>query len=615
MNKKEKTSAKNRKNQHFLLLFSIGVIIMSFVTIAVFYTLYQVSKNNLISMWNNNAIEISKNVEFYLSAPGDAVLFTANKIEEMQKKGISNEEINKYLVEETAVYSTLIPSNSTGVYAYCNGEYLDGSAWVPPADYNPLERPWYIAAKEADGEIAFVKPFLNLQTNTMMMSVSLLLEDKESVVSMDIFLDSIQNLEEKMAADNDVDAAMVIDKSGVVVSHSNPDEVGINYLTDGNETQKELTNTIFSIEKGIFTINSRYGRDLVFCDHINNEWYSVLILNERDVFGSIRYIYILSSVVLIIVFLIFFGIFYIFYHKQKEVDELHEDIDAIADIYTSMDLLDFHNNRARSLRTSLFNEHFLGNNKDSKIRNADETLVSMLAAESSRNMLLQFMDIDSVKKRLTSMDSISHEYLDNDNKWNRMENIVVAREADGTPAKIITSIQCIDADKRQQESFKKMAETDSLTHILNRGGGETRIYEYMEAGRNGMFLLLDADNFKYINDTYGHDKGDEIIIILADCLTTTFRDTDVVYRLGGDEFAVFALGVESQDTAKLVLSRLFTSINHIHLNEIGDWKLHISVGAMLYNSKESFNYSTIYKKIDAAMYESKKHPGNYYTLI
>ena len=615
MNKKEKTSAKNRKNQHFLLLFSIGVIIMSFVTIAVFYTLYQVSKNNLISMWNNNAIEISKNVEFYLSAPGDAVLFTANKIEEMQKKGISNEEINKYLVDETAVYSTLIPSNSTGVYAYCNGEYLDGSGWVPPADYNPLERPWYIAAKEADGEIAFVKPFLNLQTNTMMMSVSLLLEDKESVVSMDIFLDSIQNLEEKMAADNDVDAAMVIDKSGVVVSHSNPDEVGINYLTDGNETQKELTNTIFSIEKGIFTINSRYGRDLVFCDHINNEWYSVLILNERDVFGSIRYIYILSSVVLIIVFLIFFGIFYIFYHKQKEVDELHEDIDAIADIYTSMDLLDFRSNRARSLRSSLINDHFIGNNKDSKIRNADETLVSMLAAESSRNMLLQFMDIDSIKKRLTSMDSISHEYLDNDNKWNRMENIVVAREADGTPAKIITSIQCIDADKRQQESFKKMAETDSLTHILNRGGGEARIYEYMEAGRNGMFLLLDADNFKYINDTYGHDKGDEIIIILADCLTTTFRDTDVVYRLGGDEFAVFALGVESQDTAKLVLSRLFTSINHIHLNEISDWKLHISVGAMLYNSKESFNYSTIYKKIDAAMYESKKHPGNYYTLI
>ena len=87
----------------------------------------------------------------------------------------------------------IINENYTGVYSYYQGEYLDGSGWTPPSDYEPTERPWYRAAVEAGGKITTVKPYLNLQTRTMMMSVCQMLDDGKSVVSMDIFLDSGHN--------------------------------------------------------------------------------------------------------------------------------------------------------------------------------------------------------------------------------------------------------------------------------------------------------------------------------------------------------------------------------------------------------------------------------------
>ena len=606
------TANNKLKERGHLLILHIGFIVMSVLSILVFYNLYKVSRNNIVNIWSNNATEISKDVEYYLTTPKDAVNFTSQKVEEMMQEGKSNAEINQYLIEETSVYSNMIESNTTGIYGFCNGEYLDGSGWIPPEDYQPKERPWYIAAKAAGGKIAFVEPFYNLQTETMMMSVCKLLDDGESVISMDIFMDSIQRIEANMTNGNDIEAAMVIDKSGFVVAHSDANEVGNNYSDDGDADHKELIDRILSSSQKYFPLKLHGKQNLIFCQAITSEWYSVIILNEEDVFKSIRYIYILSAFVLLIVLTLYFAIFVIFLHKQKLVFELQSDIRAIADIYKSMDLLDIKNQTGKNLRESVLHDYFTV--EDDSLKNRDEQIVNILAAESSRNLLSQFMDISTLEKRLNGLNSISHEYLDNDNKWNRMQMIVVERANDGSLSKVLTTIQSIDEDKRQQENLKRMAETDALTHIYNRNGGEAHIFEYFEAGRNGMFLLLDVDSFKYVNDTYGHDRGDEVIIAVADCLTSTFRDTDVVYRLGGDEFAVFAVGIETKDTGLLVMNRLFYNIDSIVLDGISDWRVQISVGAVLCNSRDGVDFANTLKLADEAMYESKKVKGNSFTF-
>ena len=183
---------------------------------------------------------MARDVEYYLTRPMDAVVFASRHVEEMMEDGASNDQIKAYLVDETSVHSSMVDSNNTGVYGYCNKEYLDGSGWEPEADYVATERPWYVRAKEAGGEITFVKPYLNLQTHTMTMSVSRLLSDGESVISMDIFLDGIQDMAKEMGTSDQVGVALVVDKTGFIVAHSDPAEIGRDYLADGSAYEQQL---------------------------------------------------------------------------------------------------------------------------------------------------------------------------------------------------------------------------------------------------------------------------------------------------------------------------------------------------------------------------------------
>ena len=85
-----------------------------------------------------------------------------------------------------------------------------------------------------------------------------------------------------------------------------------------------------------------------------------------------------------------------------------------------------------------------------------------------------------------------------------------------------------------------------------------------------MFCLLDADKFKSINDTYGHDAGDKVIKAIADCLKRAFRNDDVIMRPGGDEFAAYAIGITDEEHGRIVANRFFDLIDRIEIEELGD---------------------------------------------
>ena len=188
-------SAKNKK----LIVTFLGVLfIVASAVSGTFAWLYNVTKQNVLSKWQNDTAQFAQSVSHYFKMSEDAVAISAETLNDMLFTGKSNEEALTYLRNETEIYSAVISDNETGVYSFFRGEYLDGSGWIPDDDYEPKKRPWYTAAMESAGNIAFAHPYLNLQTQTLMISVSRLLDDGESVVSMDIFLDSIQAMAEKM---------------------------------------------------------------------------------------------------------------------------------------------------------------------------------------------------------------------------------------------------------------------------------------------------------------------------------------------------------------------------------------------------------------------------------
>lgn len=163
---------------------------------------------------------------------------------------------------------------------------------------------------------------------------------------------------------------------------------------------------------------------------------------------------------------------------------------------------------------------------------------------------------------------------------------------------------------KERESLLVLSETDMMTGLLNRGSGESKASMLLDKRKSGMLCILDIDNFKTINDSYGHAVGDKVIISVAKCLKDAFRERDIVFRLGGDEFAVYAVGDIEEDNARKIFDRFFGKISKIEIPEIGDRKITTSVGAILVGEDNKRSFEELYKAADRCVYISKKTSGN-----
>lgn len=154
-------------------------------------------------------------------------------------------------------------------------------------------------------------------------------------------------------------------------------------------------------------------------------------------------------------------------------------------------------------------------------------------------------------------------------------------------------------------------DTDELTGLKNKGALTREINSFLadESLYKGIMMLMDVDHFKLINDTYGHDVGDDVIVQLGNLLGKQFVNGEITGRFGGDEFIVFIRDINDPDVAVSIADSLVNGASEsITLPDTGK-KVSISIGIAIYNGYES-NYSEIFKKADIALYNSKADPAN-----
>ena len=605
---------RNGLPRRFTLVASVMMLLATFFIVCIFYWLYDSSKQNILGTWRNEMQQATQKIIHYLKMPIDAVAFSGVTINRMLGEGKSHEEVGKYLIEETAIYASIIRENNTGVYGFYKGRYLDGSGWTPPADYKPKERPWYTAAVQGKGAVVLVKPFLNLQTNTMMTSVSQLLRDGESVVSMDIFLDSVQHMVEEMAAGSIVQEAYVVDRDGIIVAHSDVTLVGKDLNDIGTTLQQEQLQRIKADGNRHFEINNFEGKYTVFIEPINENWSSVYVLNEDRLNKPLVIIYLASGFFLLFVMGISFLVVMHMSRKYAEAEHLNQEIQAVANIYVAMVHINLRDDTITCIQSNPDIDALLEGNFNDFSKRA-LAMAEKMSADQSRDMLKQFMNPESLEERLRDTRYITQEFMDDKERWIRLRFIVINREADGSLHHVLLAFESIDEDRKRQEKLRKLSETDLMTGIRNRGSGERLIRRAMAERRSGMFCLMDADKFKSINDVYGHAVGDKVIIAIADCMKKTFRDSDIIFRLGGDEFSAFSEGVNDETIAQRIIKRLFDNIDRIVIPELQDRKITLSVGVTFYPATHADSFEAMYQRADSGTYESKKETGNKATFI
>jgi diguanylate cyclase (GGDEF)-like protein len=159
------------------------------------------------------------------------------------------------------------------------------------------------------------------------------------------------------------------------------------------------------------------------------------------------------------------------------------------------------------------------------------------------------------------------------------------------------------------------AEQDSLTKILNAGTTRRLAEEYVSAPQsNCAMLVVDVDDFKRINDRYGHMVGDSVMICAADAIKKLFRANDIVGRIGGDEFLVLMKDISDVNIVSLRCSQILEAFRAMRFDVMKNEELSCSVGAAVFGVSK-ISYDEMFSCADKAMYRAKNLGGNQYVVI
>lgn len=182
----------------------------------------------------------------------------------------------------------------------------------------------------------------------------------------------------------------------------------------------------------------------------------------------------------------------------------------------------------------------------------------------------------------------------------------------GKIIRVVGRMMDIDQEKQEQEQLSQQAKKDPLTGLLNKAATRGEVAEYLRKcqDKSHAMLVIDIDNFKMINDTFGHLFGDSVLVDIAEKIVASFRTSDIVGRVGGDEFLVFMKEVESQiveDKARLLCEKIKQQYQEDDLSV----DISCSVGIAFFNQDGS-NYDKLFERADYAMYQAKSAGKNQY---
>jgi diguanylate cyclase (GGDEF)-like protein/PAS domain S-box-containing protein len=182
------------------------------------------------------------------------------------------------------------------------------------------------------------------------------------------------------------------------------------------------------------------------------------------------------------------------------------------------------------------------------------------------------------------------------------------RGRDGKIQGVALALQDITERRKGEAELIRLARTDPLTGLLNRRAFFERLeFTLAQARRSELgcaVILFDIDNFKEINDLFGHEAGDHVLVAIAKNVKKELRETDSIARIGGDEFAILAPNLRSASAAMEVAEKIVGAVKSIHAVDDTRVEPSISVGISVYPMDDN-QADVLVSHADMAMYMSK----------
>ncbi|MCR5250218.1 MAG: response regulator [Lachnospiraceae bacterium] len=391
--------------------------ILLYITIAVFFVcivfvyygkLYSETKDNIINTGRVHAVESAAVIEQRMASRIEILQLAAFTLDTMLRDKRSQEEILDYLVNETITVKGSLITDTTGIYGYINDEYLDGSGWEPGEDFEPTERPWYVEARAGSGRIVIVDPYVDMDTGTVMISISKTLCDARSVVAIDLSLDYLQSVVEEHARDGLSVTEFILNQKGVIVAHTDSDLIGTEIGSGSDPLLRSVDEGLHRGGSSAYYFKQNPNVRMVYIMPLDNGWSCVSIIDAGRDFTKLRRM-IVITVLLAVIIVAVFGLS--FYRSEKKNIEIREAAVRAERAQASNEAKSaFLSNMSHEIRTPInailgMNEVILRESDDSSIlayseniRSAGTTLLGLV------NDVLDFSKIEAGKIEIISSD-------------------------------------------------------------------------------------------------------------------------------------------------------------------------------------------------------------------
>lgn len=293
---------------------------------------------------------------------------------------------------------------------------------------------------------------------------------------------------------------------------------------------------------------------------------------------------------------------------QEETEKLYENIHEI----------DITHNRAANEATESYFEG-LGTSKKLPFDKAlHEIAQQQIKVEFRDGYINTFSPNNVLQLYQEGTESLSYEMMiSNDGGytyyWIRITARIFFWEEDKS-VRMLVYRQNIDSEKRREIVMAEKMQRDSLSGLYNKAATQELIRRLLAEHPERMyaFFILDIDDFKLVNDTFGHAMGDQVIADFAGKIKRQFRESDIVGRIGGDEFVVF-VPIPSKEWLEKKVEALSQSLRYEFSQGEKRSSITSSIGVAI-SPEDGENFETLYQNADGALYQAKEGGKNRYTF-
>lgn len=289
---------------HYIITLIATLLAMGLIVYYTFGSFYKVAKEDAMTMGETAVKERAETLNGFLVRSLEVINITGQTVDYMLQHGHDAKEIEEFIIKASVDYASRINENFTGIYGWIDNTYVDGVGWVPEDDYVPTERLWYTEAIKGNGEAVIVSPYVDAQTNQVIISLTQMLSDGEDVISLDMVLNEMQTLAEDINL-NGNGYGFIMDKNGLIVAHSDSRERGKNYLEDENTQGSDMNNVVTRImqeKPHNMQIEIEGEEYIAFTEMVGNDWYVVMMISSADLFQRVESVLFTNIIVSLVVF-------------------------------------------------------------------------------------------------------------------------------------------------------------------------------------------------------------------------------------------------------------------------------------------------------------------------